>query len=74
MPRAGVTVGTMGRTWDDAAGVLAIDVCPVCTSESVRIAEQDWFVLELDRRDELRRAGAELAPEFACRECGATWR
>jgi len=63
----------MGRTWNDAAGVLAIDVCPECTSPDVRIAEA-WFTLELDRRDELRGDEAELDPHFACRECCATWR
>jgi hypothetical protein len=64
----------MGRTANDAAAVLAIDVCPVCTSSSVRVAEQqDWFTVQLDRSDELRVNGADAAPEFACRDCGEIW-
>jgi hypothetical protein len=72
MPARGATVVAMGRTVHDAAASLAIDVCPVCTSSSVRIAD-DWFMLELDRSDDLRGPDADLPPEFACRECGASW-
>ncbi|MCP2637800.1 hypothetical protein K0817_014695 [Microbacterium sp. HD4P20] len=62
----------MGRGWDDATLTLAIDVCPVCASSDVRIAEE-WFVLEFDRGDEVRRGDADAAPEFGCRDCGANW-
>jgi hypothetical protein len=64
----------MGRTGNDATAVLAIDVCPVCTSSDLRVAEPEWFAVELDRGDELRRLDADAAPEFACRDCGEIWR
>lgn len=50
----------------------AAEVCPVCASLDVRATEPGWFVLELDRGDELRRD--EVAVEFVCRDCRATWR
>ncbi|NII68221.1 hypothetical protein [Microbacterium ulmi] len=62
----------MTRTWDDVAPHAAAEVCPVCASLDVRATEPGWFVLELDRGDELRRD--EVAVEFVCRDCRATWR
>ncbi|WP_243073561.1 hypothetical protein [Microbacterium sp. SS28] len=60
----------MVRTWE--SGIVAVETCPVCASLQVRTVEPDWFVLELERADELRRA-EEFAVEFACRECGSVW-
>ena len=62
----------MGRAGDDATLTLAIDVCPVCASSDVRIAEE-WFVLEFERGDELRHGESEAVPQFGCRDCGADW-
>src|SRR5687768_3543700 len=62
----------MGRAGDDATLTLAIDVCPVCASSEVRIAEE-WFVLEFDRGDELRHGHMGAAPQFGCRASGADW-
>ncbi|MET0161013.1 MAG: hypothetical protein ABWY55_09370 [Microbacterium sp.] len=61
----------MTRTWDDAAP--AVEVCPVCSALDVRAVETGWFVVELDREDELRGAAARPAVQFACRECGTRW-
>jgi len=49
------------------------EICPVCESVDVSDIEQDWFVLELDRGDEVRRDAGDVEVEFACRACGSHW-
>ncbi|MEZ3159621.1 hypothetical protein AB1K54_03645 [Microbacterium sp. BWT-B31] len=63
----------MTRTWDAAAPAHAVsaEACPECASLDVRAIEHGWFVLDLEREDELRESGP--AVEFACRECAARW-
>lgn len=61
----------MAKTKDAAPARPSIEVCPVCAALDVRVREPDWFVIELDRADQLR---AEVLVEFICRECGAAWR
>ncbi|HYJ50067.1 MAG TPA: hypothetical protein VEX12_09130 [Microbacterium sp.] len=64
----------MTRTWDDSAVALrSAEICPVCESVDVSDIEQDWFVLELDRGDEVRRDAGDVEVEFACRACGSHW-
>lgn len=60
----------MVRTWDE--GVVAVEVCPVCSSLQVRVVEPDWFVIELERAGELR-AEPVFEVEFRCRDCGSHW-
>ncbi|MFH8249688.1 hypothetical protein ACH3VR_04885 [Microbacterium sp. B2969] len=60
----------MVRTWDDGPAV-AVEVCPVCASLRVQTVEPDWFTVELERGDELRRQVFEI--EFSCRDCGSVW-
>ncbi|HET6303040.1 hypothetical protein [Microbacterium sp.] len=62
----------MTRTWNDGppTPVRDAEVCPVCASTDVRVVDQGWFVLELERGDEVRSDGA---VEFSCRDCGAHW-
>lgn len=60
----------MVKTWDDGPATV-VETCPVCGSFEVRVAEPDWFVLELDRADIVRRSDAAI--EFTCRDCGAHW-
>lgn len=70
----------------EAASDLAAEICPVCDDTRVRVVEVGWFVLELDRHDELRggdlrggkHSGGELYEdepglEFRCLSCGASW-
>ena len=64
----------MTRTWDDSAARVAVEMCPVCESTEVGAAEPDWFVLELDRGDEVRLAGGDVEVAFACGACGSRWR
>ena len=65
---------------------LAAEVCPVCDGTRVRVVEYGWFVLELDRHDELRDAEPhrgmnshdeliedEPTLEFRCLSCGVSW-
>jgi len=64
----------MTRTWDDGAVALRVaEACPVCESTAVSELERDWFVLELDRGDEVRRETGDVDVEFACRACGSRW-
>ena len=63
----------MTRTWDESAAAVAVESCPVCESTEVGAAERDWFVLELDRGDEVRLAAGEVEVLFACRACGSHW-
>ena len=56
---------------DLAAGPFTTEICPVCDDTRVRVVELGWFVLELDRHDELR--GDESVLEFRCLSCGADW-
>ncbi len=64
----------MVRTWDDgAAGAVAVETCPVCASLQVRTVEPDWFVVELERSDELRGADVAFEVEFRCADCGSRW-
>jgi len=60
----------MTRTKHAAPAGSSIEVCPVCASPDVRVREPEWFVLELDRADELR---GDVLVEFSCRDCGAAW-
>ena len=46
----------------------------MCESTTVSELERDWFVLELDRGDEVRRETGDVEVEFACRACGSHWR
>ncbi|CDK01479.1 hypothetical protein MIC448_680002 [Microbacterium sp. C448] len=54
---------------------LAAEICPVCDDTRVRVVEFGWFVLELDRHEELRDElyADEPALEFRCLSCGANW-
>jgi predicted RNA-binding Zn-ribbon protein involved in translation (DUF1610 family) len=61
----------MVKTRDDAP-VTVVEKCPVCGSFEVRVAEPDWFVPDLGRADDVRRAEASI--EFLCRDCGQHWR
>ncbi|TDN92385.1 hypothetical protein [Microbacterium sp. BK668] len=61
----------MVRTWDD--GVVAVEVCPVCSSLQVRVVEPEWFALELERAAELRSGESVFVVEFSCRDCGSRW-
>ena len=54
--------------------VAPAEACPVCASTEVTDVERDWFVLELERGDEVRREAGDVAVEFACRACGSHWR
>jgi hypothetical protein len=64
----------MTRTWDDGGvAVQAAETCPVCGSTTVTEFESDWFLLELDRSDEVRPEMPEIEVEFACRMCGSHW-
>ena len=64
----------MVRTWSDGAvGAVAVETCPVCASLQVRTVEPDWFVVELDRGDELREAEPAFEVEFRCQDCGSRW-
>ena len=64
----------MVRTWSDGAvGAVAVETCPVCASLQVRTVEPDWFVVELDRGDELRGADVAFEVEFRCQDCGSRW-
>jgi hypothetical protein len=75
----------MIKTREDVSD-LAAEICPVCDDTRVRVVEVRWFVLELDRDEELRgeetRRGKnsddelyedEPALEFRCLSCGANW-
>ena len=59
----------MIKTREDVSD-LATEICPVCDDTRVRVVEFGWFVLELDRHEELRD---EPALEFRCLSCGADW-
>jgi len=64
----------MVRTWSDGAvGAVAVETCPVCASLQVRTVEPDWFVVELDRGDELREGEPAFEVEFRCQDCGSRW-
>ncbi|QIG40206.1 hypothetical protein G5T42_12530 [Microbacterium sp. 4R-513] len=62
----------MVRTWD--GGTVAVEVCPICSSLQVRVVEPEWFLVELERSDELRPREPLFVVEFACRDCGSRWR
>jgi len=75
----------MIKTREDVSD-LAAEICPVCDDTRVATVELRWFVLELDRDEELRgeetrggkNSGDELyedepALEFRCLSCGADW-
>ncbi|QAY60897.1 hypothetical protein ET475_13470 [Microbacterium protaetiae] len=51
------------------AALATPETCPLCTSVDVRVVDDAWFVIELDRADDLR----EPAVAFSCRECGWHW-
>ena len=56
-----------------APASVEVETCPVCASVDVRVSEQ-WFRLELERRDELADAPDDaVAVEFTCRECRSSW-
>jgi len=61
----------MTRT-KDVSAPSSVEACPVCASLDVRALEPGWFAVELDRRAALQ--DDEVAVEFSCRECGASWR
>jgi hypothetical protein len=64
----------MTRTWNDGTvAVQAAETCPVCGSTTVTEFERDWFLLALDRSDEVRPETTEVDVEFACRACGSHW-
>ena len=77
----------MVRTWKDGAvgadsavgsvGSVPVETCHVCGSLQVRTVEPDWFVVELDRsdelRDDLRPADVSFEVEFRCQDCGSHW-
>ncbi|MCR2762317.1 hypothetical protein NQ152_02215 [Microbacterium sp. zg.B48] len=65
----------MTRTWDDTGVATQLtETCPVCESTRVREREHDWFVLELERGDEVRRESSDVDVEFSCAACGSRWR
>lgn len=49
--------------------LTAPEACPVCGAFDVRVADETWFAIALDRADEVR----EPTVSFACRECGSRW-
>lgn len=49
--------------------LAAPEACPVCAALDVRVIEDAWFAIELDRADQLRQA----VVTFTCRECGWHW-
>ena len=76
----------MITTQDGISDLAADEVCIVCDGTRVRAVEVRWFVLELDRDDELRDGELtggtrtldefyedEPALEFRCLACGASW-
>ena len=66
----------MTRTWNDGhVAAQAAETCPVCESTTVTGFETGWFLLELDRGEEVRRemTEVEVEVEFACRTCGSHW-
>ena len=58
----------MIKTREDVSD-LAAEICPVCDDTRVRVVEFGWFVLELDRHDELR--GGELGSSSMHSPCAA---
>jgi hypothetical protein len=52
-----------------SSALVAPEACPVCASVDVRAVDDAWFVIDLDRAEQLR----EPAVVFACRECGWRW-
>jgi len=74
-PAQASTLGAMTRTWDDTGSAVQLaEACPACESAEVSERERDWFVLELDRGDEVRRESGDVDVEFFCRACGLHWR
>jgi len=53
----------------NSAALLAPETCPVCASVDVRVRDDAWFAIELDRADDLRQP----VIAFTCRECGWHW-
>jgi hypothetical protein len=76
----------MIKTRQDVDDLAADEVCIVCDGTRVRAVEVRWFVIELDRDDDLRdgelrrdtRSLDELYEdepglEFHCLSCGISW-